>query len=384
MSKRGNLLRSGLLILLSFALPVLLLVSFTALVSASHLNPAPAALPADSPKAIDPSSSLSQAGPQADFSASPRVGPVPLAVQFTDRSTGTVDARLWAFGDGFTATVSSPVHAYTLAGVYTVALMVWSGSISDTAVKPAYIRAGVVKPEVTFSGYTADSTDAAFNGQDELLGVAAVVGYGIYGQRIDAATGGRIGNPFALRSTSGQVDVHVAYHRAAGRYLAVWRNTSGGASDLYGQLVSATGGLIGGNFSIQGGVRRLNVAASPVTSTFMVIWTESPTLTLRARHVSTAGTLDTPLTLASGVNPDQPPAVAYQPDGAALAVWAGEDGVIRARAVLSDGTLLPAFSLSTSGAEAPAEPAVAYDAGQGRFLVVWSQGPANDREVMGC
>ncbi len=224
----------------------------------------------NSSQAVERPAPAFQSGPQADFLATPRAGTAPLAVQFSDRSTGTIEARLWSFGDGMTATVASPVHTYSVAGLYTVSLTVWSGGISDTMTKPAYIRAGVVRPEVTFSGVTADSTDVAFNGGNELLGVAAVINVGVYGQRINAGTGSTIGSPFALRSGAGQVDVHIAYHGAASRYLAVWRDTSGGASNLYGQLVSSAGSLIGGNRLIQQGVRRLEVAANPVTSTFQV------------------------------------------------------------------------------------------------------------------
>jgi len=363
--------------LVSFAAPFLLLALMMLLISGMSHPPAFAA-PADSPPDRENHpASLPQSGPQADFSASPRAGSAPLAVQFTDRSTGTIEARLWSFGDGATATVASPVHTYTLAGLYTPTLTVWSGGISSTMSKPAHIRAGVVKPEVTFSGVTADSTDVAFNGQNELLGVAAVVNVGVYGQRLNAVTGGVIGSPFALRGGAGQVDVHLAYHAAAGRYLVVWRNTSGGASDLYGQRVSGAGSLIGGNFLIQSGVRRLEVAASPVTPTFLVVWTESAG-SLRARPVSTEGVVGEALGLAEGVNPDQPPAIAYGPDGAALVVWSGSDGTIQARGVLSTGVLLPPFSLSVAGA---AEPAVVYDASEGHFLVVWREGAG---AIKGC
>jgi len=317
----------------SFAVPLLLLALMMLLISSAGHPPAFAA-PADSPpERVNPPAPLFQSGPQADFSASPRAGSAPLAVQFTDRSAGTVEAWLWSFGDGTTATVASPVHTYTLAGLYTPTLTVWSGGISDTVGKPAYIRAGAVQPEVTFSGVTADSTDVAFNSQDELLGVAAVVGHGVWGQRIKAATGGREKYPFQITSTLDQVDVHIAYYAGAGRYLVVWRNTSGGASDLYGQRISSAGSLIGGNFLIQPGVRRLEVAASPVTSTFLVVWTESAGL-LRARSVFTDGVVGEALTLAEGVNADQPPAVAYGPDGAGLVVWSGSDGTVQARGVL--------------------------------------------------
>jgi PKD repeat protein len=76
------------------------------------------------------------AAPFADFCAVPTSGNVPLAVQFTDDSTGTVyeytwdfgdgnystnSAGKWSFGDGTYSTVRNPVHIYTKDGKYTVA-----------------------------------------------------------------------------------------------------------------------------------------------------------------------------------------------------------------------------------------------------------------------
>jgi hypothetical protein len=53
---------------------------------------------------------LTTTPPVADFYATPLNGYAPLIVQFTDASTGTVDTRLWDFGDGYTSTLSNPAH----------------------------------------------------------------------------------------------------------------------------------------------------------------------------------------------------------------------------------------------------------------------------------
>jgi PKD repeat protein len=62
------------------------------------------------------------APPVAGFDAAPRSGIRPLAVNFTDTSTGEVSAWLWNFGDGVTSTEQHPTHTYTVTGVYTVTL----------------------------------------------------------------------------------------------------------------------------------------------------------------------------------------------------------------------------------------------------------------------
>ena len=60
----------------------------------------------------------------AGFTASPTNGVAPLAVAFTDTSTGTISNRFWDFGDGSTsnATATSLSHPY-IAGIYTVTLV---------------------------------------------------------------------------------------------------------------------------------------------------------------------------------------------------------------------------------------------------------------------
>jgi PKD repeat protein len=66
--------------------------------------------------------------PSAAFTTSLTNGVAPLAVTFTDNSTGTISNRFWDFGDGATSntTATNLSHTYS-AGVYTVTLIA-SGS----------------------------------------------------------------------------------------------------------------------------------------------------------------------------------------------------------------------------------------------------------------
>ncbi len=83
---------------------------------------------------------------QASFSASPVAGVAPLAVQFTDTSTGpAADGWSWDFGDGGSSTAQSPSHTYTAGGVYTVSLTATSSAeaVSATASRAAYISVTV-------------------------------------------------------------------------------------------------------------------------------------------------------------------------------------------------------------------------------------------------
>ena len=82
------------------------------------------------------------AKPSALFSASSSTtGPVPLAVQFQDESTGLPALTyLWHFGDGGISTSVNPLHAYGTIGLYTVSLTVTSESGSDTFTRNDYIN----------------------------------------------------------------------------------------------------------------------------------------------------------------------------------------------------------------------------------------------------
>ena len=79
--------------------------------------------------------------PVAMFSADRTNGSVPLAVTFTDTSTGTITNRVWSFGDGATNSVLTNVvaHTYNLAGIYTVGLTAYGPLGSGSASKSNYI-----------------------------------------------------------------------------------------------------------------------------------------------------------------------------------------------------------------------------------------------------
>jgi PKD repeat protein len=78
--------------------------------------------------------------PVADFTADTTLGGVPLTVQFSDQSSGTVIDWIWDFGDGDTSTATDPSHTYNTAGVYTVTLSVDGPDGSDVEVKPRYVQ----------------------------------------------------------------------------------------------------------------------------------------------------------------------------------------------------------------------------------------------------
>ncbi|MCX6688738.1 MAG: PKD domain-containing protein [Methanoregula sp.] len=95
----------------------------------------------------------------AAFSGSPLSGIKPLAVQFTDASTGPVTSRLWTFGDGNVSSVQSPLYTYPNAGTYSVSLMVSNGTGNNTLTKPSYITANAPYIQRVVAGRSTPYTD---------------------------------------------------------------------------------------------------------------------------------------------------------------------------------------------------------------------------------
>jgi PKD repeat protein len=80
------------------------------------------------------------AGAIPGFTANPRTGNDPLAVNFTDQSTGAT-TWAWTFGDGGTSTQRNPNHPYALPGPYDVSLTVSDGTAAppNTLIMRSYI-----------------------------------------------------------------------------------------------------------------------------------------------------------------------------------------------------------------------------------------------------
>ena len=83
--------------------------------------------------------------PAADFDVDSLSGRIPFTVNFTDRSSGTIDSWSWDFGDGSISDEQNPVHTYVVPGNYTVSLTVTGPGGSDIETKSELI-------EVRYSG----------------------------------------------------------------------------------------------------------------------------------------------------------------------------------------------------------------------------------------
>jgi len=101
------------------------------------------------------------APPVASFSATPTSGNFPLAVAFSDTSTGTVANRFWDFGDGATSNTAATTvsHTYTAEGIHTVQLIVSGGEGASTNTQVNLIDVATPPPadDITISSDAADT-----------------------------------------------------------------------------------------------------------------------------------------------------------------------------------------------------------------------------------
>jgi PKD repeat protein len=95
--------------------------------------------------------------PNAGFTGSPTSGDAPLAVQFTDTSTGSPTSWSWNFGDGGTSTEQNPSHTYDAAGTYSVTLTASNAGGSDTFTRNNYISVAAATPPPA-AGFTGSPT----------------------------------------------------------------------------------------------------------------------------------------------------------------------------------------------------------------------------------
>jgi PKD repeat protein len=135
--------------------------------------------------------------PVADFSGSPVSGPMPLKVQFTDKSTfpsswvPTPNNWSWSFGDLdlTNQTQQNPVHTYAGYGSYTVSLTATNDGGSSTATKTKYIS---VDPIITVTagagGSISPGTVVTPYGTNQTFTITNITGYYIAGVSVDGSS----------------------------------------------------------------------------------------------------------------------------------------------------------------------------------------------------
>lgn len=112
--------------------------------------------------------------PQANFTANITSGLPPLAVQFTDLSTGVINSWSWNFGDGNTSTLQNPVYTYTIPSNYTVSLTATNAGGPTTMTKIGYIRVFTPAEYISEESVFVYGTKLFFAG-DYVIGVNSTI-----------------------------------------------------------------------------------------------------------------------------------------------------------------------------------------------------------------
>ncbi len=97
--------------------------------------------------------------PVANFTSNITSCPAPLTVQFRDLSKYATSWE-WNFGDRTNSTVQSPVHKYSRAGNYTVALKAINAVGNSTIAKKSYIKVTAATPKPA-ANFTSNRTNGS-------------------------------------------------------------------------------------------------------------------------------------------------------------------------------------------------------------------------------
>jgi hypothetical protein len=173
----------------------------------------------------------------------------------------------------------------------------------------------------------------------------------------------------------------VAYNSQNNQYLVVWednrKSDSGYGWDIYGQVISTTGTLVGGNFPIIGIDKdqlHPDLAYSSQDNLYLVVWQDYRygKLDIYGQRVKSDGTPYGYYFPISSSGSAKNPAVAYNGDHEYLVVWQdkrnGED--IYGQWVKSDDSLLGSECPISTVANDQEFPDVAYSQNN-KYMVVW-------------
>ncbi|MGH3026925.1 MAG: PKD domain-containing protein [Gaiellaceae bacterium] len=173
------------------------------------------------------------APPTANFSGTPTSGAAPLAVNFTDLSSGSPSSWSWNFGDGGVANVQNPSHTYSSPGTYTVALTVTNTNGTDTATRVDYISVTPPPPDFALSASPSNRTVVRGNGTSYTITVTPSNGFsGPVTLTVSGfptgATGTFTPNPVGVpAATTSTLSVTTATTTKNGNYTLTIRGTSG-------------------------------------------------------------------------------------------------------------------------------------------------------------
>jgi len=141
--------------------------------------------------------SIPRTPPTAGFEVDRIAGNAPVTVRFRDRSVGTIEERIWNFGDGSPPSkATDPVHVYAAHGLYDVRLTVTGAGASDTIVRSALVTVDGFRyvewdDFESPSGWAVGPPDDAGRGRWEWGDPEGTTAFGVWVQPEEPASGRR-------------------------------------------------------------------------------------------------------------------------------------------------------------------------------------------------
>ena len=318
-------------------------------------------------------------------------------------STSLVIGLVWAGGLTFGAGAGSMFPIATNSPGYLGVGAVWDGTNYLVGMQVADGQSSVGAQLVSANGTpvgsfiptgrTGGQPWASFSGTNYLLTWADDANYplsAIYGQCI-SRSGSPVAGPFRISASSGRVDLQgpevVAY--ADGKFLVIWDDYRGGPSSVYGQLISAAGTLVGGNFALfpsADGQNEGNAGVGTDGTNFLVVCQYNSTATgnhnvTQGRFVSGNGAMSAAFDIGQTVSLDHNPLSLIFNGTNYLVLWPFDSQTdalgnpiwsLRGRFVTPAGTF-PGNEFEVLGTNAaPAFPIPAFDGAN--YLLSWVEG----------
>ena len=291
-----------------------------------------------------------------------------------------------------------------------------TGDVIPTAPIGTTAAASVAREHFRISEMSGGNADVAYNPVTNEFLTVWQAGH-IYGQRVDAATGARVaaGDLSIEQMLRGSDDPAVTYNAVTNEYLVVWNGddySTWHGDQIYGQLLSAEGVMVGAHFLIDGGPRTPFVGTcgspSPITcypsqypsrfpavtvdgqsGDYLIAWWKSfptpgdfgTTEAISAARLTSNGAISSTavVTVESSATGGRlfRPAIAYNSAvNEALVLFVGlrdQASVFASRLDWRATPFGPIFGLNNSTlTDVSQRPTVAYNPRLDEFLVVWS------------
>ena len=212
----------------------------------------------------------------------------------------------------------------------------------------------------------------------------------VYGQMVSQG-GVPTGSEIAIAPLANGVDdtrPRLAYSPKRNSFMVVWednRNAATSGTDIYAQQISSNGALLGANIPIStatGNQQRPGIAYNSITDQYLMVWADNRTpadgTDIYGQIVSSNGTLmGSNFAISTAKNIQDMSRVAFDPiKGQYLVVWSDDrtkaDGYdIYGQKIAPTGKLLGANFIISNAPYDQFRPDITWDSNDNEFMAVW-------------